>query len=120
MALHNQFGIEAEAVAVKYFIEHGYEILFRNWRHPPYEIDIIATKNDMLHIIEVKARKTSAFGYPEESVNKKKIRSLMKAADEFLFQNQQYRHVQFDILSIVIAKNKEVEFFLIEDVYYLG
>lgn len=120
MALHNQFGEEAEAVAVKYFIEQGYEILFRNWRHPPYEIDIIATKNQMLHIIEVKARKTSLFGYPEESVGKKKIRNLMKAADEFLFQNQQYRHIQFDILSIVLAKNKEAEFFLIEDVYYLG
>ena len=120
MALHNQFGEEAEAVAVKYFIEHGYNVLFRNWRHPPYEIDIIATKNEMLHIIEVKARRSSAFGYPEESVSKKKLRSIMKAADEFLFQNQQYRHVQFDILSIVLPKDQEAEFFLIEDVYYLG
>lgn len=120
MALHNQFGKDAEAIAVKYLIDHGYEILFQNWRHPPYEIDIIATKNDLLHIIEVKARKTSAFGYPEESVSKTKLRSIMKAADEFLFQNQKYRHVQFDVLSIILAKNSEVEFFLIEDVYLLG
>ena len=120
MAEHNQFGKEAEDVAEKYFIEHGYAILFRNWRHPPYELDIIATKNEMLHIIEVKARKTSAFGYPEESVSKKKIRDIMKAADEFLFQNQQYQHVQFDILSIILPENKKAEFFLIEDVYYYG
>jgi putative endonuclease len=120
VAEHNQFGREAEEIAVKYFIEHGYNILFRNWRHPPNEIDIIAIKNDMLHFIEVKARKTSAFGYPEESVGKKKIRGIMTAANEFLYQNQQYRHVQFDILSIVIPAGKEAEFFLIEDVYYYG
>ncbi len=120
MALHNQLGEEAEAVAEKYFIEHGYKILFQNWRHPPYEIDIIATKNEMLHIIEVKARKSSAYGFPEESVGKKKIRNLMKAADEFLFQNKQYRHIQFDILSIILTPNKDPEFFLIEDVYCLG
>jgi putative endonuclease len=120
VAEHNQFGDEAEAIAVQYFIEHGYKILFQNWRHPPYEIDIIATKNEMLHIIEVKARKTSAFGFPEESVSKKKIRNLMKAADEFLYQNQQYRHIQFDILSIIMASGKNVEFFLIEYVYCLG
>ena len=120
MDLHNQFGKEAEDVAVKFFIDHGYEILSRNWRHPPYEIDIIATKNEMLHIIEVKARRTAVHGYPEESVSKKKIRGIMIAADEFLFQNQQYRQVQFDILSIILPENKEAEFFLIEDVYYYG
>ena len=119
MAQHNQFGKEAEALAEKYFVDNGFEILFRNWRHAHYEIDLIAKKKDMLHIIEVKARQTSKFGYPEESVTKKKLRCLMKAADEFLFQNQQYRFVQFDILSIIAEKNKEPEYFLIEDVYLL-
>src|SRR3981081_3019490 len=112
MALHNQFGKEAEALAEKYFAENGFEILFRNWRHAHYEIDLSAQKSDKLHIIEVKARQTSKFGYPEESVTRKKLRCLMNAADQFLFQNRQYRHVQFDILSIIIEKNKEPEYFL--------
>jgi putative endonuclease len=42
---------------------------------------------------------------------------LLQAADEFLFQHPQYRHVQYDILSISTSKNKPPEFFLIEDVY---
>ena len=117
MALHNQLGKEAEQMAVNYLLQNGYEILHCNWRHSRYEIDIIASKDDLLRIIEVKALKTSALRYPEESVTKKKFKYLLKAADEFLFQNQQYRHVQFDVLSITINPEKEPEFFLIEDVF---
>jgi putative endonuclease len=117
MASHNQLGKEAEQMAVKYLIENGYEILHCNWRYSHYEIDIIAKKNELLRIIEVKALKASAVRYPEESVTKKKFKYLQKAADEFLFQNQQYRHVQFDVLSITINPEKETEFFLIEDVF---
>jgi putative endonuclease len=117
MALHNQLGKDAEEMAVKYLCENGYEILYRNWRYSHYEIDIVARKNDLLRIIEVKSLKSSDVRYPEESVTKKKFRHLQKAADEFLFQNQQYRHIQFDILSIILSPEKEPEFFLIEDVF---
>ena len=117
MALHNELGKEAEQMAVNYLVEHGYEILHCNWRHSHYEIDIIAKKNDLLRIIEVKALKTSDLRFPEESVTKKKFKYLLKAADEFLFQNQEYRHVQFDILSITLNAERETEFFLIEDVF---
>jgi len=117
MAFHNQLGKEAEQMAVNYLLDNGYEILHCNWRHSHYEIDIIAKKNDLLRIIEVKALKTSQLRFPEESVTKKKFKYLLKAADEFLFQNQEYRHVQFDILSITINPQKEPEFFLIEDVF---
>jgi putative endonuclease len=117
MASHNELGKEAEQMAVNYLIEKGYKILYCNWRHLHYEIDIIAKKNELLRIIEVKALKTAGIRYPEESVTKKKFRFLQKAADEFLFQNQQYRHVQFDVLSITINRKKEPEFFLIEDVF---
>src|SRR6266404_5876480 len=116
MASHNQLGKEAEQMAVSYLVENGYEILYCNWRYSRYEIDIIAKKNELLRIIEVKSLKTSQLRYPEESVTKKKFKYLLKAADEFLFQNREYRHVQFDILSIIINPEKEPEFFLIEDV----
>jgi len=117
MASHNQLGKEGEQLAVNYLVEKGYEILHRNWRHLHYEIDIIAKKNDLLRIIEVKALKSRGINFPEQSVTKKKFRYLLNAADEFLFHNQQYRHVQFDILSITLHPTNEPEFFLIEDVF---
>lgn len=117
MASHNVLGKEAEQLAADWLKEKGYEILHRNWRHSHYEIDIIATKNNILHIVEVKARRSSAFGNPEESVNKKKFKNLQKAADEFLFLNPGFKLLQFSILSIILPKNKSPEFFLIEDVF---
>ena len=117
MASHNELGKEAEQLAVNYLTKNGYEILHCNWRYSRYEIDIIAVKNELLRIIEVKSLKSSQHRHPEESVTKKKFKHLVKAADEFLFQNQQYRHVQFDILSIVLNRKNQPEYFLIEDVF---
>jgi len=117
MASHNIFGKEAEHLAENWLKGKDYQILHRNWRYSHYEIDIIALKKNVLHIVEVKARKSAAFGNPEDSVNRKKFKSLQKATDEFLFQNPVYKLLQYDILSIILHNNKEPEFFLIEDVY---
>ncbi|HVG13363.1 MAG TPA: YraN family protein [Chitinophagaceae bacterium] len=117
MAVHNQLGRQGEEMARAYLVKHGYEILYQNWRYSHYEIDIVAIKKGILHIVEVKIRSSQAFGYPEESVTRKKFKALLKAADEFLFQNQQYRHVQYDILSITTNKSAPPDYFLIEDVY---
>lgn len=117
MALHNKVGIEGENLAETWLKGQGYEILHRNWRRFHYEIDIIALKNKILCFIEVKSRNASPFGYPEDSVTKKKFRNLKRAADEYLFLNPGYRWIQYHILSITLHKNKDPEYFLIEDVY---
>lgn len=117
MARHNDLGKQGEALAASYLQKRGYAILHCNWRHPPYEIDIIALKGAVLHFVEVKSRSSTTFGLPEDGVTKKKFQSLLQAADEFLFQHPQYRHVQYDILSISTFRDKAPEFFLIEDVW---
>ena len=115
MATHNDLGKEGEALAVKWFIQHGYEILHTNWRHSHYEVDMIASRKNVLHFIEVKARRSKKFGYPEEGVGKKKIQNLMNAAEEFLHRFPEWKRIQFDILSILLKKDAP-EYFLIEDV----
>lgn len=117
MATHIDFGKLGEQLAENFLIKNGYTILHRNWRHSHYEIDIVALKNDIPHFVEVKTRSSKHFGEPEESVNKKKIRSLLQAADEFLFRNQQYKNFHIDILSINIPPQEEPQYFFIEDVY---
>jgi len=117
MALHNELGQKGEQMAEAWLTEKGYAILHRNWRHSHYEIDIIALKNELLHFVEVKLRSSEKFGMPEENVSRKKISDLLRAADEFLALNRNYKNFQMDILSINISKNKDPDFFLIEDVY---
>lgn len=117
MAEHNDLGKEAEEYAATYLVENGYEILFRNWRYAHTEIDFITLKDGMLRIIEVKSRKNDLGIFPEESITKKKFRSLLKAADEFLYQNPDFTDIRFDVLSINIFKTRKPEFFLINDVF---
>jgi putative endonuclease len=117
MALHIKTGADGENLADRWLRERGYEILHRNWRYLHYEIDIIAHKNRKLHFVEVKSRNYSPFGYPEESVTKRKFKNLQRAADQFLFLNPGNKWIQYDILSVTLHKNKEPEFFLLEDVF---
>lgn len=116
MAAHNQLGQKGEQLAEDYFRSKNYTILHRNWRHRHLEIDLIATKGKLLHFIEVKIRSTQKYGLPEESVTRKKLLFLMKAADAFLLRNPHYKLIQFDILAITLTDG-EPEYFLIEDVY---
>ncbi len=117
MASHNDLGKKGEGLAKVWLTEQGYELLHQNWRYSHYEVDIIARKKDILHFIEVKARSSEQFGYPEESVGKKKILNLMQAAEAYLYQFPEWKHIQYNILSILIRNNHPHEYFFIEDVY---
>ena len=117
MAVHNETGKAGEGMAAEYFQKIGYNILHRNWRHAHWEVDIIAEKGSVLHFIEVKTRRTRKYGYPEDSVSKKKLKNLIEAAEEYLYQNPKWKRIQFNILSITMLKDEPVEYFLIEDVY---
>jgi putative endonuclease len=116
MTQHIDSGKLGEQLAEAYLLQRNYTVLHRNWRHSRHEIDIIALQNDVLHFVEVKLRSSKTFGMPEDNVTKKKFKFLKQAADEFLFQHPQYRHAQFDILSINVV-GEEKEYFFIEDVF---
>jgi putative endonuclease len=117
MARHNDFGKKGEALAAEWLAQKGYQIIQKNWRHGRYEVDIIARSGDIYHFIEVKAATTSAFGFPEERVGKRKIRNLMKGAAAWLHQFPGSKRVQYDVLSITIDGQGDPHYFLIGDVY---
>ncbi len=117
MSNHIETGKTGEDLAVAWLMQQGFEILHRNWRYSYYEIDIIAKKENYLHFIEVKCRQLSSSILPEESVSKKKFRHLKKAADIFLSKHPGFPWIQYDILSIRLAKNGNHEYFLIQDVF---
>lgn len=117
MAKHLDTGRKGEELAAVYLAAKGYNILFKNWRHKHWEVDIIASHNNSLHIIEVKTRTSTLFGHPEENISKKKIKYLIDASEEFIFQYPQWKNLQFDVLAITILPGQEVEYFFIEDVY---
>ncbi len=116
MAQHIETGKTGEDLAAIYLKNIGYTILEQNWRYSRFEVDFIASKNQVLHFVEVKTRKSRSFGLPEDAVTKKKIRNLMAAAEEYLYQQPQWQRIQFDVLSITLSKGT-ADYFLIEDVF---
>lgn len=101
MAQHNDFGKKAEDLAADFLLKNGYKILARNFRYQKAEIDIIAEKDNLIIICEVKARSTDVFNLPQESVNKKKIKLLVSAADYYVREFNLIREVRFDIISVL-------------------
>lgn len=117
MASHNILGKFGEGLAQRYLTERAFTLIHTNWKHSYYEIDIIATKENVLHFIEVKTRRSHQYGLPEESVDTKKMKKLMVAAEAYLYAHPGWKRVQYDVLAISIEKQNQPEFFFIEDVY---
>ena len=95
-------GQYGEEEAVKHLIENGYKILATNWRFRNKEIDVVAQTSELLVVVEVKTRSTKSakIQVPFESVNRKKQRNILQAAEAFLVKNNLDIEVRFDILSI--------------------
>jgi putative endonuclease len=107
MAQHNELGKLGEQLAVDFLIKNGYKIKEKNWRFQKAEVDIIAQKENILAIIEVKTRTTDYFGNPQDFITPKKIKLLTTAIDEYVIKNDLDVEVRFDIISVI--KNKHVE-----------
>lgn len=116
MAKHISLGKFGEKLAAEYLIKNKFTILHQNWRHGHHEIDIIAFKESTTHFIEVKTRRNTTFGYPEEGVSDKKIDFLTEAATEYQYQHPDCHQIQFDILSILLNNDGTEEYFFIEDI----
>lgn len=89
-----ELGRWGEQAAAKYLVDQGYTILEQNFRTPYGEIDLIAQRQEFfpgegaLHpvviFIEVKTRRSGAFGKPEEAITKVKREHLQAAAQSYI------------------------------------
>ncbi|MFT3918276.1 YraN family protein [Cloacibacterium sp.] len=118
MADHNDFGKLAEELAESFLVEKNYKILVKNYRYLKAEIDIIAQFENQIVVVEVKARATDAFMLPQEAINKKKIRLIVSAANEFLETNNIELETRFDVISVLPNEKGKLEITHIENAFY--
>jgi putative endonuclease len=112
MAEHNDLGNLGEELAVEFLQQNGYEIIETNWTFQKAEIDIIAQRENILAIIEVKTRSSLDFGLPQDFVKPKKIQLLVKAVNEYVIAKDLEVEVRFDIIAI----HKDARDFTIEHI----
>lgn len=116
MATHNELGKKGEDLAVELLQKNNYKILERNWRFKKAEVDIIAIKNDVLAVIEVKTRSSNYFGNPQDFVNQKKIQLLVEAINEYVTKKDLDVEVRFDIVAI-LKNQKEFKIEHLKDAF---
>ncbi|WP_192822892.1 YraN family protein [Rufibacter sp. LB8] len=115
---HNRhLGQQGEAAAEAFLQRQGFEILDRNYRYRRAEVDLIAKKDKLLILVEVKTRSTHAFGFPEEAVSARKEEMLHLAAEHYLEKINWQHEVRFDVISI-LWRNHQPEILHIEDAFH--
>ncbi|GGA39859.1 YraN family protein [Paenibacillus physcomitrellae] len=98
-------GAAGEQAAAELLLSADYRIVERNWRCRSGELDIIASKDGVLVIVEVRSRSAGAlrFGSPAESVNTRKIRQVRETAAVYLHQTgQTMSPVRFDVIAVIL------------------
>ena len=96
-----------EDVAVNFLRQNGYQILEKNYYYNHGEIDIIAKDGKVLVFVEVKSRRSTRFGEPEESVTLKKQELLRRTAEGYVAEkNIGEIDCRFDVVSVMMNDGK--------------
>ncbi len=118
MASHNDLGKHGEALAVQFLKEKRYVIEALNWRFKKAEIDIIATKNNTLILLEVKTRSSDFMGKPEEFITPHKEALMFRCANEYIEQTDFQGEIRFDFLSIIYISDSNYKIQHFEDAFF--
>lgn len=84
-----KIGHKAEAAAANYLQMRGYKIIELNYRKPRCEIDIIAEKDGVAYLVEVKYRSQENQGSGLEYITATKLKQ-MKYASEIWVQDTKW------------------------------
>lgn len=94
-------GRQGEIEAAAFLERNGYRVLERNYRCRYGEIDIVAKEGGTLVFVEVKKRGSDRFGPPTESVDGRKQRKLLLAAQSYVESNRLVDlDLRFDVVGI--------------------
>jgi len=117
----NQLGPQGEEIAAQYLQKQGYQIIERNFRAKPGEIDIIARDADTLCFVEVKTRKGLDFGEGLEAIATLKKRKLCQTALLYLTQTKQTEvKARFDVVSILLRDADRPEIEIIKNAFEIN
>jgi putative endonuclease len=99
---HLRQGREAEHRACEHLLKHGLELLARNYRTPFGEVDLIMEQQGVLVFVEVRYRRSDAFGTPAETVGSRKQAKLRASAAYYLQQHRQAARqpCRFDVVAV--------------------
>ncbi len=107
-------GIKGEELALSFLTGLGYRLMERNYRCRFGEVDLIMQDGEELVFIEVKTRRSTKYGMPQDAVGavkQKKIRRL--AVQYMMYRRKEEYQPRFDVIAITIdrAGNPTIDHF---------
>ncbi len=95
-------GAGGEDAVAAWYVEHGYEVVARNWRCRAGELDLIVRRGRTFVFCEVKTRSSDAFGAPVEAVTRdKQVRVRHLAAQWLEDAPLRPTDIRFDVASVL-------------------
>ena len=99
-----------EEQAERYLEKNGVVILDRNIFTEYGEIDLLGLKDRCLLFIEVKTSQTRKYGFPEVSVNARKMEHMNKAAQKYIQDHEEISNDwRIDVVSIELNSQNGTE-----------
>ena len=109
MNMHLLKGQSAEHRAMQHLQQQGLKLLTTNYRCKRGEIDLIMQDIDTLVFVEVRYRKSDAFGSAVETVDTSKQNKLIAAAYHYLLENRKSSPCRFDVVGITGERRPQIE-----------
>jgi putative endonuclease len=102
-------GRRQEELAAGHLRSAGLEILERNVRLGPDELDIVALDGEEIVFVEVRARAAEAVVSPERSISRSKRYRLARAAARWLQEREMGdRYCRFDVVAVRLGSDGSV------------
>lgn len=106
---NRKFGYCGEDLACRYLEKNGYVILERNKHYSRFcEIDIIAKHKNTVVFVEVKTRKTNAYGSPMEAITRTKYENIRKGVQYYISENK-VKDYRIDVVGITLKPELKIE-----------
>ncbi len=102
---HLQIGEKGEDLAEEMLRNLGYQIIERNRKSKYSEIDIIAKEDEELVFVEVRTKTGSDFGLPEETIDFKKRKKLIRNAESYIKYKKEKGAYRIDVIAIIFDKS---------------
>jgi putative endonuclease len=113
-------GKQGEDLAAVHLAEAGYRIIERNYRCLFGEIDIVAEEGETLAFVEVKSRRSAAYGDPQLAVGREKQKKISRVALHYLTERHWcHRPARFDVVAVKMLPG-QVQIELIRNAFELS
>ncbi len=83
----SKLGAQGERIAAAHLESLGLVIETRNYRTRFGEVDLVARDGAETVFVEVRTKRSTAYGTPEESLTQRKQARLVRTAEEYLAQH---------------------------------